>query len=221
MTKTSPAAENDLEIVDGAKIQISFDTKRCIHARFCVTGAPAVFLANVEGPWIHPDAMDVEELAAIARECPSGAISYARKDGGAEEHAPQVNLISIREAGPYALRGDLKLEGEAIGTRATLCRCGASKTKPYCDGSHHDAGFTASGEPPTGDKTAMLAVRDGPVEIAGQTDGPLLVSGNLEIVSGTGRVVARVEKAFLCRCGQSANKPFCDGAHKKAGFKTS
>ena len=212
--------EEGLETVEGEKLAIAFNTKRCIHARFCVTGAPQVFLANVEGPWIHPDAMDVEELAAIARECPSGAIQYRRRDGGAEERAPPVNLISIREAGPYALRGDLKLDGAPIGYRATLCRCGASKNKPYCDGAHHEAGFAATGEPPTGDKTDMLAVRDGPVEIAPQPDGPLMLKGNLEIVSGTGRVVARVEKAFLCRCGQSANKPFCDGAHKKIGFKT-
>ncbi len=106
-------------------------------------------------------------------------------------------------------------------TRATLCRCGASKNKPFCDGAHHEAGFDATGEPPTGEKTDMLAARDGPLEIFPQADGPLLVKGNLEIVTGTGRVVARMEKAFLCRCGQSANKPFCDGAHKRIGFKTS
>lgn len=221
MSDIAEPGGDGLEIVDGEKVQIRFSARRCIHARFCVTGAPNVFLANVEGPWIRPDAMDAEELAAIARECPSGAIAYARKDGGAEEHAPPVNLASVREAGPYALRGDLKLDGQPIGYRATLCRCGASKNKPFCDGAHHEAGFDASGEPPTGDKTDMLAMRDGPVEIFPQADGPLMLKGNLEIVSGTGRVVARVEKAFLCRCGQSANKPFCDGAHKRIGFKTS
>ncbi len=220
MSDASPPAEDGVETVEGDHIRVEFNAKRCIHARFCVTGAPRVFLANVEGPWIHPDVMETEELAAIARECPSGAIQYRRKDGGAEERAPPVNLISIREAGPYAVRGDLKLDGAPIGYRATLCRCGASKNKPFCDGAHHEVGFNASGEPPTGDKTDMLAVRDGPVEIAPQADGPLMLKGNLEIVSGTGRAVARVEKAFLCRCGQSANKPFCDGAHKKIGFKT-
>jgi CDGSH-type Zn-finger protein len=66
----------------------------------------------------------------------------------------------------------------------------------------------------------MLPVRDGPLEIEPQVNGPLKVSGNLEITSGTGRVVARVMGAALCRCGGSQNKPFCDGTHAKIGFKT-
>jgi CDGSH-type Zn-finger protein len=103
--------------------------------------------------------------------------------------------------------------------RATLCRCGASKNKLYCDGSHHEIGFSASGEPPTG-KTDMLQVRDGPLTIDPQVDGPLQVRGNLEITSGTGRAVARVQQALLCRCGGSANKPFCDGTHARIGFRS-
>ncbi|HVV33351.1 MAG TPA: CDGSH iron-sulfur domain-containing protein, partial [Vitreimonas sp.] len=77
-----------------------------------------------------------------------------------------------------------------------------------------------SGEPATGDKTAMLEVRDGPIEIAPQTDGPLMVRGNMEIISGTGRMVARITAARFCRCGHSQNKPFCDGSHVKIGFKS-
>ncbi|MBK8542385.1 MAG: CDGSH iron-sulfur domain-containing protein [Caulobacteraceae bacterium] len=209
-----------VELVDGEDVQIVYQGKLCIHSRFCVTGAPKVFLANVEGPWIHPDEMNAEELMAVSRECPSGAIRYRRKDGGPEEHAPPVNLISVRESGPYAFRGDLSIDGEAFGYRATLCRCGASKNKPFCDGSHHDINFAASGEPPTGDKTAMLEVRDGAIEITPTLDGPLMVRGNMEIISGTGRVVARQQAARLCRCGHSNTKPFCDGSHAKMGFRS-
>jgi len=64
-------------------------------------------------------------------------------------------------------------------------------------------------------------VRDGVLAIDPQLNGPLAVRGNLEIMSGTGRVVARVTSARLCRCGGSANKPFCDGTHAKIGFKSS
>jgi CDGSH-type Zn-finger protein len=117
------------------------------------------------------------------------------------------------------LRGDLRIDGVAMGYRATLCRCGASKNKPFCDGSHHDAGFAASGEPPTR-STEMLAHRDGALAIDPQPDGPLRVRGNLEITSGTGRVVARVTNANLCRCGGSQSKPFCDGTHARIGFKS-
>ncbi len=213
------SSANGIDRIEGEHLTLIYEGKLCIHSRFCVTGAPRVFLANVEGPWIHPDAMDVEDLAAIARECPSGAIRYRRKDGRPNEAAPPVNLIGLREAGPYAVRARIVLDGRDIGYRATLCRCGASKNKPFCDSSHHAIGFAASGEPASG-KTDSLDVRDGELAIDPQTDGPLQVRGNLEITSGTGRVVARVQSARLCRCGASSNKPFCDNSHARVGFRS-
>lgn len=208
-----------VEVVEGQAMTLMFEARRCIHARFCVTGAPSVFLANLTGPWIHPDTMEVERLVAIAQECPSGAIRYRRKDGRPDESAPPVNLAATREAGPYAVRGQLRLDGAEIGYRATLCRCGASKNKPYCDGSHHEVGFSASGEPPSG-STDMLPVRDGVLAIDPQPDGPLQVRGNLEITSGTGRVVARLTATRLCRCDGSQTMPFCDGTHGRIGFRS-
>jgi CDGSH-type Zn-finger protein/uncharacterized Fe-S cluster protein YjdI len=218
-TPPTSAVVNGVETVRGQKLQLSFETKRCIHARFCVTGAPEVFLANVQGPWIHPDAMEVARVVEVAHACPSGAIRYQRLDGEHDEMAPPVNLAGIREAGPYAFRGQLHIDGEPAGFRATLCRCGASKNKPFCDGSHHEVGFSATGEPPSG-KTDMLPVRDGVLAIEPEVNGPLAVRGNLEITSGTGRVVARIVTARLCRCGGSSSKPFCDGTHAKIGFKS-
>jgi CDGSH-type Zn-finger protein/uncharacterized Fe-S cluster protein YjdI len=214
-----PTVIDGTEHIEGADLTLLYETKKCIHARFCVTGAPKVFLANVKGPWIDPDGIEVDKLVEIAHACPSGAIRYHRKDGKHDEVAPQVNLIAIREAGPYAVRAPILLNGEFAGFRATLCRCGASKNKPFCDGSHHEANFAASGEPPTG-KADMLAVRDGPLAVDPQIDGPLQVRGNLEITSGTGRVVARIVQTKLCRCGGSNTKPFCDGTHAKIGFKS-
>ncbi len=214
----APSPEGS-ETVRGEKLELQFVAQRCIHSRFCVTWAPEVFLANVPGAWIHPDAMPVERVVEVAHACPSGAIRYRRLDGGAEESAPPVNLASVREGGPYAFRAELRIDGAAAGYRATLCRCGASKHKPYCDGSHHAIGFDATGEPVTG-PAEMLAVRDGVLAIDPQTNGPLRVRGNLEITSGTGRVVARVTSTYLCRCGGSATKPFCDGTHAKIGFSS-
>lgn len=210
---------NGIETAHGDKLDLLFETKRCIHARFCVTGAPDVFLANTPGEWLHPDAMEVERVVEIAHACPSGAVQYRRKDGVHNETAPPVNLASIRESGPYAFRGELELDGEPIGFRATLCRCGASRNKPFCDSSHHEVGFNATGEPGTG-KADALAVRNGVLAIDPQLNGPLSVRGNLEITSGTGRVVSRVTTAKLCRCGGSATKPFCDGTHARIGFKS-
>ncbi|HEX6241126.1 MAG TPA: CDGSH iron-sulfur domain-containing protein, partial [Polyangiales bacterium] len=219
-TPPTPRRVGDTDEIEGDALTLLYEGKKCIPARFCVTGAPKVFLANVPGPWIHPSAMDAEGLVAIAHACPSGAIRYRRKDGRPDESAPPVNLIAVREAGPYAFRGALSIDGEPAGYRATLCRCGASKNKPYCDGSHHEVRFDASGEPATG-AADMLPVRDGPLDVDPQLDGPLSVRGNLEITSGTGRVVARLTSARLCRCGGSATKPFCDGTHARIGFRSS
>ena len=135
---------------------------------------------------------------------------------------PQVTVTPTTD-GPLIVKGPVQIQ-EPDGTvvavnRLALCRCGHSGSKPYCDGSHHEVGFTASGEPPSG-KTDMLAVRNGALVIDPQMDGPLQVRGNLEITSGTGRVVARVEQARLCRCGGSASKPFCDGTHERIGFRS-
>jgi len=219
-TPPTPRVVDGVDEIDGAKLTLLYEGSKCIHARHCVTGAPKVFIANIEGPWINPDSMDVELLAGIAHVCPSGAIRYRRKDGRPDETAPPVNLIAIREAGPYAVRADIRLDGRGVGFRATLCRCGASKNKPFCDGSHHEVKFGATGEPATGTQTAMLAERDGPLAIDPLLDGPLQSRGNLEITAGTGRMVARVTNAKLCRCGASNTKPFCDGSHTRIGFRS-
>ena len=213
------ALGNGVERIPGTRMNVIYEGKRCIHARFCVTGAPTVFLANVKGPWIHPDTIPAEKLVEIAHACPSGAIRYEGKDDIPAEKAPPVNLIALRENGPYAVRADIRLDGRPAGFRATLCRCGASANKPFCDGSHHTIDFAATGEPLTENADA-LAARDGALEIDPTLDGPYQVRGNLEITSGTGRVVARVQSARLCRCGGSSTKPFCDGTHAKIGFRS-
>jgi CDGSH-type Zn-finger protein/uncharacterized Fe-S cluster protein YjdI len=216
----TPRTVDGVDYIEGRDLTLIYEGKKCIHSRFCVTWGPKVFIANVKGPWINPDAMSTEALTEIAHVCVSGAIRYQRKDGQPDEGAPPVNLISVREGGPYAIKADIRLDGAPAGNyRYTLCRCGASKNKPFCDGSHHEVNFSASGEPPTG-KADMLPVRDGPLEITPTVDGPLQVRGNMEIISGTGRVVARIESAKLCRCGGSKTKPFCDGTHATVGFKS-
>ncbi len=53
-------------------------------------------------------------------------------------------------------------------------------------------------------------------------NGPLKIEGSFELCDGAGSVFGLGEKkvVFLCRCGQSQNKPFCDGSHKKTGFES-
>ena len=63
------------------RLTILFDGQRCIHSRNCVLDRPDVFVPNVEGEWIHPDRASVAEVAALARNCPSGAIRYETAAG--------------------------------------------------------------------------------------------------------------------------------------------
>src|SRR5258708_574376 len=203
----------------GERIVVRFDGEKCIHSRNCVLGRPEVFQANVPGAWIRPDAASAAEVVATALACPSGALTYERTDGELQEAAPPVNLIRIRENGPLAIHADLHIGDATTHLRATLCRCGVSRKKPYCDGSHVTADFLSTGEPPT-QPSEPLSARNGRLALTPKKDGPLYFSGNLELVSGTGRTVNRVQEAWLCRCGQSNNKPYCDGTHKKIGFRS-
>lgn len=208
-----------VQVVKGRDVTVTFDAKRCIHSRRCVLGRPDVFAAGAGRDWLNPDAAPAEAVLHIGRICPSGAIRVARNDGTETAEAPPlVNTLRVLENGPLAIEAELSLRGERQPSpRAVLCRCGQSKSKPFCDGSHAEAGFTATGEPASRD-SQPLETRAGPVDLRPQEGGPLMIVGNLEVVSGTGRTLNRVKKAFFCRCGQSRNKPYCDGSHKSSGI---
>jgi CDGSH-type Zn-finger protein/uncharacterized Fe-S cluster protein YjdI len=208
------------EIVSGQAAIIEFDAQKCIHSRHCVLDRPDVFVPNVEGAWIHPDAATPDEVVALARNCPSGAILARRLDGGQGEGAPLVNTVRTLENGPLAVRATLSVRKEFIGYRATLCRCGHSNNKPYCDGSHVAAGFSASGEPRAKDSTP-LTDRGGTLEVTPIPNGPLKCAGSIEVITGTGHTINRAAELYLCRCGHSKSKPYCDSSHKAAGFVAS
>lgn len=219
------ASSSSITTAVGQDVTVHFNTKRCIHARHCVTGEPEVFLANVPGDWIYPDKATPERLAIVAHCCPSGAITYERHDGQPGEAAPKVNLVRVRENGPLAVHASVALAwpGGRVEPlkRATLCRCGRSSNKPFCDGSHTGsdgaAPFATSGEITTR-PSEPLAARDGRLDVEPLRNGPLELRGNLEILCGTGRTVDRLQSVRLCRCGRSGDKPFCDGSHAVAGF---
>ena len=118
---------------------------------------------------------------------------------------------------------DLDIDGAAanaagLNFRAALCRCGKSKNKPYCDNSHESDGFQDYGA--VGDAGNANADQGGSLSIQPIEDGPLMCKGNVTIFNSSGRAAFNGSQVFLCRCGASNNKPFCDGEHKKVGFKS-
>lgn len=220
--------------------------------------------------------------------------------------------VKVTKDGPYLVSGNVPLDEQRVsygpdGEPAAwvkgpaypeqesyaLCRCGASKDKPFCDGSHVETGFdgteTAGHDPclNTAERTVGpgvdltwspkfcmaarfchggkdawtyaeasedAAARAKAVEEAGNCPsgalvawdkatgdaiepacgpeisliedprtglaGPIWVKGRIPVESAEGREYERRNRVTLCRCGRSANKPFCDGSHTAAGFKS-
>lgn len=129
----------------------------------------------------------------------------------------RVNRVRVLENGPLVVDAQMRFHGGGSALQATLCRCGASAHKPFCDTSHVAAGFSAPGEIP-GQASPAPGASDGPLEVIAVENGPLHIKGDLEIVTDSGRTVERVTECWLCRCGGSAKKPYCDGTHRRIGF---
>ncbi len=132
-----------------------------------------------------------------------------------------MNVVVIQPGGPYHCKGHLELvsaDGALLGTAGELwlCRCGQSKDKPCCDGSHALASFE--------DRTFSVATgaapidADAPLRIRLRRDGPLKLEGPCEVRAPDGTALLRGDETALCRCGQSGKRPFCDGSHRAVGF---
>jgi len=177
-----------------------------------------VFRANVPGPWINPDASDAGTVTKLIERCPSGALRYERRSGSSET-APAATSVRVETDGPLIMHGDFTINGEAQpAPRATLCRCGASKTKPWCDSSHSEAGFSDAGDvqPFNPDEKPQA----GSLDIKTLKDGPLYLVGPHSICDADGKVARICSKSALCRCGASKSKPYCDGSHAAIGFSS-
>jgi len=214
---------SDKKITDytGAVADVHWDGRLCKHVGECGRADNDLFVGGRQ-PWCEPDRVGTDEVVDVVGRCPTGALTYTRKDGGAQEVADEENVVSVMYNGPLYMRGDLEIDGAAedmagVRFRAALCRCGKSKNKPFCDDSHAEAGFKDFGA--VGESGGGFDSPGGTLKVGRAPNGPLLLSGNFTIVAATGRKAWTGKKAALCRCGHSKNKPFCDGAHKEAGFE--
>ncbi len=91
-------------------------------------------------PWIDPGGASAEELIGAAKRCPSGALSYSI-EGVEQRDQDRPPQVLVSRNGPYYVTGGVELENEARGEGTSeehyaLCRCGGSKNKPFCDGTH-------------------------------------------------------------------------------------
>ena len=123
----------------GKEITIHDNRGICAHIGHCTDGLPEVFRMKTE-PWIDPDATDTEKIVHTIRQCPSGALSYTINDELHDSVEREAGII-ISKDGPYFVVGgigfkDPKGDVTESPEHYALCRCGGSKNKPFCDGTH-------------------------------------------------------------------------------------
>jgi CDGSH-type Zn-finger protein/uncharacterized Fe-S cluster protein YjdI len=201
-------------------VSVDFEPRRCIHAAECVFALPYVFDPERK-PWIDPRRAPADAIARVVALCPTGALHATRLDGGAAEAPDTVNRVRVTRNGPLYVRGAVEIRADdgsvvARDLRVALCRCGASRNRPFCDNSHvaigfRDAGDVFEGGVKPGDEADGHSLR-----IRLEANGPYRLEGPLEVASVDGRVRLAGGRASLCRCGHSRNKPFCDGSHATA-----
>ena len=135
--------EDKRDSYQGKSITIHDNRRICAHAGYCTDELSSVFHFKQEQA-IDPESATVKEIIAIIKKCPSGALSYSINN---EEQIESEEVgIFIAPNGPYVVSGDCELldtkwcEG-ALHNKYTLCRCGGSKNKPFCDGTHSKIEF--------------------------------------------------------------------------------
>jgi len=129
---------------EGKDLSIFDNRVICSHAAECVGNLPEVFRLG-ERPWIAPDNASREVVVSVVEKCPSGALSYLINGVHKRDFSLETE-ISITKNGPYNVAGNIEINIDEdlmppSGEHFSLCRCGASKNKPYCDGSHHEIEF--------------------------------------------------------------------------------
>lgn len=146
-----------------------------------------------------------------------------RRDKGLKGLVNVLNETLVSQFGPLKFKGNLTLIHEdgttELANQLTLCRCGHSMNKPFCDDRHIEKEFMDSGRFSQGSHSAM-PLRPSALAIKCVKNGPLEFYGRMRIHDYLGQDCVK-SRGKLCRCGLSANKPFCDNSHEKAGFDSS
>ena len=143
--KLSDGEFDKRDTYEGKKVTVHDNRGICAHQGFCTDGAPKVFRQDTE-PWIDADGQPGDETAKVIRQCPSGALSYS-VDGAEHRDLDREPQVKVSKDGPYYVSGYVEVVGhepraeEVSREHATLCRCGHSKNKPFCDGTHWEVEF--------------------------------------------------------------------------------
>ncbi len=145
-----PIAETQ-DVLENDGIRVKVDNSYCVHAKYCFNKTSGIRALMAE-----PAAANAKsQIMAMVDRCPSGTFVYELEVDGemfeTEADLPQrIAAISqdrgSKSAGPLWVTGGIpimKPDGTFLErrNRVTLCRCGKSKNKPFCDGTHASVGF--------------------------------------------------------------------------------
>ncbi len=151
-TASKKIHDKQAQVIEGPTLKLKDAYALCAAARFCHRGGGTWELTR------HSDKLGAKELAIEeACNCPSGRlVEYDRKTGKAfeKEFGQSISLIEDPQkkvSGPIWLKGRIPVESSdksvyEVRNRQTLCRCGKSQNKPFCDGTHIEVGFNDGDE---------------------------------------------------------------------------
>jgi CDGSH-type Zn-finger protein/ferredoxin len=137
--------KKEIEYYRGKEITIVYDRYLCMGAGYC--GELEAVFGTHDAPKYEPDAAPMEDIIATIKECPSGALSYMIDDRHYANYYDETRVV-VEKDGPFNFQGTIDMiddqDSDTLLPKAdhyTLCRCGSSKKKPLCDGSHHETKF--------------------------------------------------------------------------------
>jgi CDGSH-type Zn-finger protein len=138
-TKSPDRVKDRVVEYRGKEITILDNRGVCSHDKSCVRSLPSVF-NDKRQIWIDPNGAGVDEIIETIRKCPSGALSY-RIGETRYQDVDRSPRITVKKDGPLAVEGFITLRDDRDSKpesreHYTLCRCGKSKNKPFCDGTH-------------------------------------------------------------------------------------
>ena len=147
LTANRNPASSRRKTFTGPNVVMTDDPTLCVHAGFCGTR-----LTNVWKMVKKADDPEVKtRLQEMVANCPSGRLEISQTEDGKLEEPEYVPSVATIPNGPLWVRGGVEIQTMdgftyEIRNRVTLCRCGQSKNKPFCDGTHVETGFNSSEE---------------------------------------------------------------------------
>ena len=101
----------DIHDYPGEKVDVHWDRRLCIHVGECGRAANELFVGGRD-PWCLPDTVDLASAVEVVERCPTGALTYTRKDGAREAKRVE-NTVWVANNGPLYLSGELAIDGAA------------------------------------------------------------------------------------------------------------